>query len=234
MLRKFPHYFWGMIVHPKTTIDELGEEPSIRFALMLLLFELLLTLFNLLLFTLFGFDWLGTRRELPNPTYIGFFGRLRVDTENYVPIFNFVINPLMALVGLMFIPGLAQLISKIWKGGGTFEQMINTVVFATGVPSIVISFFLNDLLLGGVLPNLLTGHPYAFTAAQTGEFGPLVQTLWWVYMFGIYIFAKDVWSIALGALAIRRIQKIPTWAAAIIMLFGYVLWYYGVAGTFVR
>lgn len=234
MTRKFFHYFWGMIVRPKLTIEELAQETSICYAVTLVLFGLALTLFNLLLYAIFGFDWLGTRRELPNPTYIGFFGRLTVGTEHYVTLFNFLINPLMAMVGLVFIPGLAQLLAKIWRGAGTFEQMLGTIVFSTGVPSIVISSVLNDILLAGVLPNLLTGHPYAFTAAQIGEFGASIQTLWWIYMIGIYILAKDAWTIALGALAIRHIQKIPTWAAALIMLFGYLLWYYGVAGTFVR
>jgi hypothetical protein len=234
MTRKFFHYFWGMIVRPKLTIEELAQETSICYAVTLVLFGLALTLFNLLLYAIFGFDWLGTRRELPNPTYIGFFGRLTVGTEHYVTLFNFLINPLMAMVGLVFIPGLAQLLAKIWRGAGTFEQMLGTIVFSTGVPSIVISSVLNDILLAGVLPNLLTGHPYAFTAAQTGEFGASIQTLWWIYMIGIYILAKDAWTIALGALAIRHIQKIPIWAAVLIMLFGYLLWYYGVAGTFVR
>lgn len=234
MTRKFFHYLWGMIVRPRSTIDELAQETSIRYAVALVLFGVALTLFNLLLFVAFGFDWLGTRRELPSPTYVGFFGRLSVGTDDYVTIFNFLINPLMALVGLIFIPGLAHLLAKIWRGTGTFEQMVNTLVFATGVPSIVISSVLNDMMLAGVLPNFLTGHPYAFTAAQTGEFGASVQALWWVYMIGIYIFAKDAWTIALGALAIRRIQKIPNWAAALIMLFGYILWFYGLAGTFVR
>jgi hypothetical protein len=223
-----------MIVHPKATLDELANETSIRYAVMLVVFGLLITLLNLLLFTIFGFDWLGTRRELTDPTYVGFFGRMPVGLENYVWIFNLLVNPIMTLVGLFFIPGLAQVLGKLWRGQGTFEQMVNTIVFAVGVPALVISNLLNDYLLGGILPNLLTSHPYAFTAAQMGEFGPLVQTLWWIYILGIYIFAKDVWSIALGALAIQRIQEISAWAAVLIMVFGYMLWYYGIAGTFVR
>ena len=179
-----------MIVRPRSALDELAGEAFIRYAVLLVVFGLLLTLLNALLFSMLGFDWLGTRRELPNPTYIGFFGRLRVDTDHYVTIFNLLLNPLMALISLIFIPGLAQVASKIWKGTGTF--------------------------------------------AQTGEFCPLVQALWWGYMIGVYILAKDAWSVALGALAIHRIQKIPAWAAGIIMLFGYALWYYGIAGTFVR
>lgn len=122
MLPKFFHYFWGMIVHPRATLAELARETSIRYAVYLLVFGLLLTLLNVLLFSIFGFDWLGTRRELSNPTYIGFFGRLRVDTDNYVPIFNFLLNPLITLVGVIFIPGPVQVLSKLWKGAGTFVR----------------------------------------------------------------------------------------------------------------
>lgn len=53
-------------------------------------------------------------------------------------------------------------------------------------------------------------------------------------MIGVYILAKDIWTVVLGTLAIRQVHKIPTWAAMSIMLFGYLLWYYGVAGTYVR
>lgn len=42
-------------------------------------------------------------------------------------------------------------------------------------------------------------------------------------MMGIYILVKDAWTIVLGTLANRQVQKIPTWAAAIIMMFGYFL-----------
>lgn len=91
MTRKFFHYLWGMIVRPRSTIDELAQETSIRYAVALVFFGVALTLFNLLLFVAFGFDWLGTRRELPSPTYVGFFGRLSVGTDDYVTIFNFLI-----------------------------------------------------------------------------------------------------------------------------------------------
>lgn len=206
MLRRFFQYFGGMIIHPRKTLDELSQESSIiRFAILLVVLGLLLTLFNLLLFTLFGYDWLGTRHELANPTYVGLFGRLRVGTEGYVTIFNFVLNPLLALIGLIFIPGIAQLLSKIWRGNGSFEQMVNTIVFAMGVPSIVISSVLNDLLLGGVLPNLLTGHPYAFTAAQTGELGPLMQTL--PPSAILPVIATGLWIVVFTVLAIWRFGR---------------------------
>jgi hypothetical protein len=180
-----------------------------------------------------GQDWLGTRRELPDPTYVGFFGRLAVGTENYVPIYFFVIGPLLALLGLVFVPGLAQVLSKLWRGQGTFEQMVNTLVFAQ-VPSLLIQSFLNDMVLAGLPANLLSGHPYAFTAAMNGEFGPLWSMISWMYMIGIYILGTGLWIVVLGTIAIHRVQRIPHWAAVLIMLIIYLLWFYGLGGSFVR
>lgn len=233
MFRKVWGYILGMVVHPRATLEELAQQPLIHPAVELVMLELLLAWLNLLLFAVFGYDWLGTRRELLDPTYIGFFGQLRVGTTHYIPIFNGMIAPLLALLGLAVMPGLAQVLSKLWHGRGTYESMVNTLTYAQ-VPSVLIRSVLNDMLLGGVLTNAITGHPYAFTAAMNGEFGPTVATLWWVYMIGAYIVGVDLWIIALGTMAIRRVQRIPWWAAALVMTFVYVLWFYGVAGSVVR
>jgi hypothetical protein len=58
MYRKFFRYVWGMIIHPIATLYELAKESSIRYAVMLAVLGLGLTLLNLLLFTIFGYDWL--------------------------------------------------------------------------------------------------------------------------------------------------------------------------------
>jgi hypothetical protein len=233
MIRKLFGYIWGIVVRPKATFDELAQQSSIRPAVMLLLLVQLVAWLNLLIFTIFGHDWLGTRPDLPDPTYVGFFGRLAVGTGPYVPIFFFVVGPLLALLGPVVVPGLAHVLSKLWHGQGTFEQMVNTLGFAQ-VPSLLIQTFLNDMVLAGMPANLLVGHPYAFSAAMNGEFGPLWSTLFWVYMIGIYIIGTGIWIVVLGTIAIHRIQRIPWWAAAVIMLFTYILWFYGLLGSFVR
>ena len=224
---------WGMVLHPKATIDALAQRRSIRPAVLLVLLVQALGWLNLALFTLLGQDWLGTRRELTEPTYVGFFGYLPVGTEHYVWIFFLLIAPLFALLGLVVVPGLAHLLSKLWRGQGSFEAMVNTLAFAL-VPSLLIQSLFNDILLAGLPLNLLTGHPYAFTAALYGEFGTLWSTLTWAYMIGIYILGTGAWIVALGALAIRRVQSIPAWSAALIMLLTYLVWFYGLGGTFVR
>jgi hypothetical protein len=233
MLRVAWRSFWGMLIRPRATVDTLAGQPSIRPAVLLVLSVLLLGWLNLLLFVAFGYDWLGTRRELVDPTYIGFFGQLRVGLAGYVPVFHLLVAPLLALLGLVVLPGLAQVLSKLWRGQGTFEQMVNTMVYAQA-PSILIRSVINDMLLGGIPANLLAGHRYAFTAAMSGEFGSAVSTLWWIYMTGIYISAVDLWVVALGTIAIRRVQRVPWWAAASIMLLSYVLWFYGLTGSVVR
>ena len=236
--------FWGMIARPRATVDRLAQLTGIPPAVMLTTASLVIGRLNWLLFALSGQDWLGTRRELLDPTYVGFFGQLRVGTAHYVPIFTWLISPLLALLGLAVMPGLAHVLSKLWRGQGTYEQMVNTLVY-TQAPSILVLGVINDMLLGGVPANLIARHPYAFTAAMggefgpaagqdAGEFGPAASTLWWVYMIGVYIVGVDLWVVVLGTLAIRRVQRVPCWAAALIMLVVYVLWFYGIAGSVVR
>ena len=193
----------------------------------------LLQYLNYLLFTAFGYDWLGTRRELSDPTFVGFFGRMPIMLEDYLPVFFFVMMPLLIFLGPVIVPGLAQVLSKIWRGQGTFEQMINTLGFAQ-VPAALFAVLVNDMLLGGVPANLIAGHPYAFTAAMNGEFGALWSTIVWAYMFGIYMFGMGLWTITLGTIALQRVQRIPWWAAALIMTFSYILWLYGIGGMVAR
>ena len=160
---------------------------------------------------------------------MGFFGHLRVGTENYIPIFQFIISPLPALLGLAILPGVAQVPSKLWRGQGTFEQMTNTLTYSMA-PSILVRSVVNDMLLGGVPANLVAGHLYALAAAMNGEFGPVMAMVFWINMLGIYILGFDLWVVILGTIAIRRVQRIPWWAAALIMLFAYLLWFYGLNG----
>ena len=232
MLREFFSYFWGTLIRPRATFDDLARQSSIRPAVTLVVFGLLLGWLNLLLTIVFGSDWLGTRRELLDPTYVGFFGHLQVGLEDWVLIFFIALVPLVSLLRLVVVPGLAHVLSKLWRGQGTFEGSVNALSFALGVPAIAIRSV--SELLFTVPANLISGHAYWWMAAMNGEFGPLVATLWSFYVIGIYSIAHDLWVIILGASAIRRVQGIPWWAAALISLFGYVLWMYGLEATFVR
>jgi len=223
-------YIKGVITHPLATFDELSRQPSIRPAIMLILFTLSLAYLNFLLTVLSGSDWLGTRRELPDPTYVGFFGRLPVGQEQWVPIW-FTIFPILSLLGLAAVPGLAHISSKLWHGKGTFEGSVNALTLASA-PAILIGT--GSELLFTVPANLISGHPYWWAAAMNGEFGPVVAAVWSVYVIGIYTITCDILTIVLGAIALRRVQGIPWWAAAVISFFGHVIWVYGIMATFVR
>lgn len=231
-MKQFFGYFWGVIVHPRATFDELARQSSIRPAIMITVFILLAGWLNLLLTLLSGSDWLGTRRELLDPTFVGFFGHLRVGLKDWVPVFFIGLEPILSLLGLAVVPGLAHILSKLWRGRGGFEATVNTLSFAIGVPAIMIPRLME--LLFTVPPNLISGHPYWWAAAMNGEFGPVVAAIWGFCVIGIYAIASDSWSIILSTIAIRRIQGIPWWAAGLISLSVYVLWGYGLAATFVR
>lgn len=232
-MREYLGYAWGMIRRPGETLDHLARLRSIRPAVFMAVFPTILGWINYALFLLCGYDWLGTRRELADPTYVGFFGQLRVGLDAWVPVFHWLVSPSLALLGLCVLPGLVHVLCKLWSGKGTFEQTVNTLVFAQ-TPSVLVRSLLNDMLLAGVPANLLARHPYAFTAAMRGEFGSPIENAWWLYMLGIYILGVDLWIIALGTMAIRRVQGLPTPAAACVMACAYLLWFYGVAGSFVR
>jgi hypothetical protein len=221
MLRQFFRYLWGVIVRPRATFDALAAEHSIRWALLLEGVGLLLGWGNVAFFYACGYNWLGTRPLLADPAFVGLFGYLRINLDSYVPFFV-VVLPLLNLLGLIVVPGIAHLLSKLWRGQGTFEQMINALVFAIAVPSLVIAN--SSEILFGVPINVLTGHPYWWVAAMSGEFGPLVGIIWNSFVIGIYATGQYLWAIVLGAIAIRRIQKVPWWAAIVSMVAAFAVW----------
>lgn len=223
--------FWAMVVRPRSALDHLARDRSIRPAVLITLVSVGLTWLNMLIFAAAGQDWLGTRDQLTEPTYVGYFGYLRVGLENWVPIFAGMVL-LLAVLGLVVLPGLAQLAAKFWGGTGTFEQMVNTLTFALLVPSVTIRQ--TSELVFGVPANTLSGHPAWWTAAMNGELGTVSEVVWNGFVIGVYAVGFDLWVIALGTLAIRRVQRIPLWSAAVVMVAGYALWMYGIEATFVR
>lgn len=212
---RFLRYFWGVIIRPRATFDALAAEGSVRWGVIAGFLGTFEVLGNMAIFALFGQDWLGTKGILADPTVVAGFGHVRIDRAGYVP-FLAVTMPLLSFLELASASGMAHLLSKMWGGRGTFEQTINTLTFATAVPGIAIAAATEWIF--GVPINLLTGQPYWWTAAMYGELGRTVAVAWNIYMFGIYLAACWLWQIVLGAVALRRVQKIPGWAAAAVMV----------------
>jgi hypothetical protein len=214
-MRQFLRYFWGIIVHPHTTFDALAAQRTVRWGIAAGFLGVLQVWGNMALFAAFGQDWLGTKGLLADPTLIAGFGYWRVNLAGYVPVLA-ALMPLLSFIALAATAGMAHLLSKLWGGRGTFDQMINTLAFAFAVPGIVIGAASEWIF--GVPINLLTGQKYWWTAALYGELGPRIGLIWNIYMFGIYLGFCWLWQIVLGAIALRRVQKIPVWAAALTMV----------------
>jgi hypothetical protein len=219
-VRKLIAYFWGTIAHPRATLDALATEGTARWAIAAAALPVLQVWGNVALHAVFGADWLGTRPWLDDPTFVGGFGQWHVSLDQWVPIFV-ALMPLLSLFNLVLNAGVAQLMSKLWGGRGTFEQMVSSLTFAAVVPNIVVGGVSEWLF--SVPMGLITGHPYWWNAAMEGEFGPVVGAVWNVYVLGIYIGFQWVWIITLGTIAIRRVQRIPTWAAVLTMVVAFAV-----------
>ena len=213
-MKQFIRYFWNTIVHPGTNFDALAAERTVRWAIVVAALPVLQVWGNVALHRMFGLDWLGTTPLLTDPTFVGGFGHWRVNLANWVTVFV-ALMPLLALLGLVINASVAHLMSKLWGGQGTFEQMVNTLTFASVVPNIVIGGISEWIF--GVPMDLITDHPYWWNAAMQGEFGSVVGAAWNFYVLGVYIGLQWIWIVALGSIAIRRIQRVPTWAAILTM-----------------
>ncbi len=208
-MKQFIRYFWGAIVRSRGTFDALAAQPSVRWGIAASFLGVFQVWGNMALHAAFGQDWLGTRELLADPTLVAGFGHWRVDKAGYIPVLA-ALMPFLALFVMLVSAGTAHLLSKLWGGKGAFEQMVNTLAFAFAVPNIVIGA--TSEWIFGVPVALLTGHRYWWTAAMNGEFGA-ISAIWNVYFWGVYLGLQYVWIIALGSIAIRRVQRIPHWAA---------------------
>lgn len=168
-MRQSIRMFWGTIVRPGATFDEVAGERTVRWAVALAGVSLLQGWGNMALHAALGLDWLGTRPLLSDPTFVGAFGHLQVDRAHWVPVFAGLL-PLLGLYGLVIVPGVAQLLSKLWGGQGSFEQMVTVLTFATGVPALTIGA--TSEWLFSVPMSLLSGHDYWWVEAMEGAFGP--------------------------------------------------------------
>ncbi|MEW6403522.1 MAG: YIP1 family protein [Chloroflexota bacterium] len=219
-MKQFIRHFWGTIVRPQVTFEALAVQRTVRWAVVASCLPVLQVWGNVALHAVFGLDWLGTKPLLANPTFVGGYGHWRVNLADWVLVFV-TLMPLLALLSLILNAGVAHLMSKLWGGQGTFEQMINTLAFASAVPSIMIGGVSEWIF--SVPMDLITGHPYWWAAAMQGEFGPVVGAVWNFYVLGVYIGLQWVWIIVLGSIAIRRIQRIPAWASVVTMLVAFAV-----------
>ena len=209
-MRQFARYFWGMVVRPRGTLDALAAQSSVRWGLAAASLGVLQVWGNMALHALFGLDWLGTRGLLTDPTLVVGFGQVPVRLAGYVPLLA-ALMPILTLFAVAATAGLAQLLCRPWRGQGTFEQMVNTLAFASAVPGILIGA--SSEWVFGVPIGLLTGPPYWWAAAMNGELGRPLGLAWNGYVFGIYLGANYLWQIGLTCLALRRVQKVPAWVA---------------------
>lgn len=217
-MKQFLRYFWGVMIHPRATFDALANERTVRWGIVAAFLGTFQVWGNIALNALFGLDWLGTHEILADPTMIGGFGHWRVNRADYLPALV-ILMPVLSIFDLCITVGIAHLMSKHWRGQGTFEQMVNTLAFAGAVPNIVIGAATEWIFTAPMA--LLTGDPYWWTNAMAGKYG-VVSVVWNIYFWGVYLGLQYAATIVLGSIAICRVQKIPAWAAVVTMTITFV------------
>lgn len=215
---RFRRYAWGVVARPRRTFDALAAERSVGYAVLIAALGVFQVWGNMAIFALFGHNWLGSLPLLADPTYVGGFGYLSISPGDWLPIFM-ALMPGLALYGLVVPSGVVQLLSKLWGGRGSFEQMVNVLAFAT-VPSLAIGWA--SEWLTGVPLNLVSGSPYFYGSAMQGEYGTAMAALWTAYATAVYTIPWG-WGFVLGIIGIRRIQGIPWPAAVFAMLLAFAM-----------
>lgn len=146
--------------------DALAGERTMRWALIAASLPLLQVWGNMLLHAAFGLDWLGTREILAEPTFVAGFGYVRVGLAHYVPLLA-AMMPLLALLGLIIVPGIVQLMSKLWGGQATWEQACGRSNWrATMLLNPIIKLILRSPLHGLISKSILL---ITYTGRKSGK-----------------------------------------------------------------
>ena len=191
-MRKFWGYLGGTIIKPYRTFNRLcADSHALQLSFAAILFiGVLYTL------TVIGLAIAGA--DISTPAWIN------IPAEEYYFCEIFFALPVYIL-GWILAAGIAQLLSRAFKGNGTFESTLATLGFAITLPSFVtwIPETAGTILF---LSGIMTQKEWQEIIARPG---------FWQVFANVYIFVGVAWYLALIPLAVAASQKIRWWQSAI-------------------
>lgn len=210
-MNSFRDYYLGVILRPRQTLDALMlDNRRLRFGLLALSISIALYILVYVFLTIAG--------GAPS----SFTPWLAIPAEVYYSYDRFMVAPSM-LGGWILAAGLAQLLSKLFSGKGSFEDTLSVLGFVIGIA--VMASLLHDLpdsLLGAV--GLLNQREYE--AALNSP------TIWRVILWALYGLSFVLFVI-LFPKAIGAAQRIKRGPAILIGLLSFLV-YQGVFLIFNR
>ncbi|MFQ6084550.1 MAG: YIP1 family protein [Candidatus Aminicenantia bacterium] len=189
----FWSYMGGTVIKPHSTFSRLLIDPRqlIHGAKALLLIGVLYTL------TVIGLAIV--RAEIVFPAWIA------IPAEDYYFWEIFFALPVY-LLGWILAAGLVQLLSKVFKGSGTFEGNLAVLGFAITIPAFVtwIPETIGTILF---LLGVMTQKEWMELASRPG---------FWYFFAVVYQVVALAWYIVLFWIAVAVTQKLHWWQAAIV------------------
>ncbi|MCP2604883.1 YIP1 family protein [Candidatus Aminicenantes bacterium AH-873-B07] len=189
----FWSYFGGVVIKPRSTFNRLLKDPQH------LIYGVKAFFLIGVLYTLTVIGLAIVRAEIVFPAWIA------IPAEDYYFWEIFFTLPVF-LLGWILAAGLVQLLSKIFKGNGTFEGSLAVLGFAMAIPAFVMwipETIATILFLLGVM----TQKEWIEISARPG---------FWHFFAASYQFIALAWHIVLFSIAISVTQKLR-WRQAIII-----------------
>jgi hypothetical protein len=198
----FKDYYFGVIFHPRRTFEALmADKRRLKFGLLALLT-------NIVLYTLV-YIFLTLRHGAPS----SFTPWLAIPKEDYYFYDRFMLAPSMFAAALL-AAGVAQLLSRLFKGKGTFEDTLSAFGFAIAIASLAsLLHDLPDTFLGAI--GLLDLRWY-----ETALNSP---TIWRTILWTLYILSFILFLLLfpMAVAAAQKIKRAPAIFVGVLAFFVY-------------
>jgi hypothetical protein len=189
----FWSYFSGAVIKPSSTFSRLLKDSQH------LIYGVKAFFLIGVLYTLTVIGLAIVRAEIVFPAWIA------IPAENYYFWEIFFTLPVF-LLGWILAAGLVQLLSKIFKGNGTFEGTLAVLGFAMAIPAFVM-WIPETIVTVLFLLGIMTQKEWIEISARPG---------FWRFFAAVYQFVALVWYIVLFSIAVSVTQKLRWWQAVII------------------
>ena len=201
-MTSFKDYYLGTLLHPRRTFDALMADPRrLRFGLYALIINAVLYTFVYIFLTISG--------GAPS----SFTPWLNIPKDVYYSYDRFILAPSMFGAWIL-AAGVAQLLSKLFGGKGSFEDNLSVFGFAIGISSLFsLLHDLPDTFLGAI--GLLDLRWY-----ETALNSPTIwRTILWI-LYGLYF----AFFFVLFPKAIGASQRLKTGPAILVGVLSYLVY----------
>ncbi len=200
-LKSFKDYYLGVILRPRSTFQALASDPRrLRFGLLALLS-------NMALYTLV-YIFLAAGGGAPTiPPW------LAIPKEVFYSYDRFILAPSM-FGCCVLAAALAQLLSRLFHGRGSFEDTLAAFGFATAIACLAsLLHDLPDSFLGAIGVLDLRAYEVALNS----------PTIWRVILLTLYGLSI-LWFLVLYPLGLRAAQRLKTAPAILIGVLAYLVY----------